>query len=112
METYWKPYASVMARNGRAGSPLPAVGGRGTSVTHSRHAAGRDSPDLVTRLAPLNRPAPLLPLLHKLVEERAGERRATCQSWTVGRDSVEPKLDFLGKSHGSTESRPTVTPRH
>ncbi len=31
------------------------------------------------------------------------------QSWTVGRDSVEPKLDLLGKSHGSTESRPTVT---
>ena len=29
-------------------------------------------------------------------------------SWTVGRDSVEPKLDFLGKSHGSTESRPTI----
>ena len=28
---------------------------------------------------------------------------------SVGRDSVEPKLDFLGKSHGSTESRPTVT---
>jgi hypothetical protein len=26
----------------------------------------------------------------------------------VGRDSVEPKLDFLGRSHGSTESRPTV----
>ena len=31
------------------------------------------------------------------------------QSGMVGRDSVEPKLDFLGKSHGSTESRPTVT---
>ncbi len=27
---------------------------------------------------------------------------------SVGRDSVEPKLDCLGKSHGSTESRPTV----
>ncbi len=26
----------------------------------------------------------------------------------VGRDSVEPKLDSSGKSHGSTESRPTV----
>jgi len=26
----------------------------------------------------------------------------------VGRDSVEPKLDLMGKSHGSTESRPTV----
>ena len=27
---------------------------------------------------------------------------------SVGRDSVEPRLDLLGKSHGSTESRPTV----
>ena len=26
----------------------------------------------------------------------------------AGRDSVEPKLDLLGKSHGSTESRPAV----
>ena len=25
----------------------------------------------------------------------------------VGRDSVDPQFDFLGKSHGSTESRPT-----
>ncbi|MGD0411875.1 MAG: 2-hydroxyacyl-CoA dehydratase family protein [Verrucomicrobiota bacterium] len=31
------------------------------------------------------------------------------QSSTVGRDSVEPKLDFQGKSQGSTESRPAVT---
>jgi hypothetical protein len=30
------------------------------------------------------------------------------RSLMVGRDSVEPKLDFLGRSHGSTESRPTV----
>ena len=29
----------------------------------------------------------------------------------VGRDSIEPKLDFLGKSHGSTESRPTFALR-
>ena len=27
---------------------------------------------------------------------------------SAGRDSVEPKLDFLGRSHGSTESRPAV----
>jgi hypothetical protein len=33
--------------------------------------------------------------------------KETSHSWTVGRDSVEPKLDFFGKSHGSTESRPT-----
>ena len=26
---------------------------------------------------------------------------------TVGRDWFEPKLDFMGRSHGSTESRPT-----
>ena len=26
----------------------------------------------------------------------------------AGRDSVEPKLDFLGKSHSSTESRPAA----
>jgi hypothetical protein len=31
---------------------------------------------------------------------------------TVGRDSVEPKLDFQGKCHGSTESRPTFSLRH
>jgi hypothetical protein len=30
-------------------------------------------------------------------------------SWLVGRDSVEPKLDLPGKSHGSTESRPTLS---
>ena len=29
------------------------------------------------------------------------------KSPSVGRDSVEPKLDFMGRSHGSTESRPT-----
>ena len=34
------------------------------------------------------------------------------RSGTVGRDSVEPKLDFLGKSHGSTESRPTPVRVH
>jgi hypothetical protein len=28
---------------------------------------------------------------------------------TVGRDSVEPKLDFREKGYGSTESHPTVT---
>jgi hypothetical protein len=32
------------------------------------------------------------------------------QSWMAGRDSVEPKLDFLGRSHGSTESRPAFFP--
>jgi len=32
-----------------------------------------------------------------------GRKLVMPQSWTVGRDSVEPKLDFLGKSHGSTE---------
>ena len=26
-----------------------------------------------------------------------------CDSWMVGRDSVKPKLDFLGNSHASTE---------
>jgi hypothetical protein len=35
------------------------------------------------------------------------------QSWLVGRDSVEPKLDSLGKSHDSTElpylSPPSLT---
>ena len=46
-----------------------------------RAAAGRESPDPITGLAPLNRPAPLLPLLHKLVEERAGERRLPPGSW-------------------------------
>ena len=46
-----------------------------------RAAAGREFPDLITRLAPLNHPAPLLPLLHKLVEERAGERRLPLGSW-------------------------------
>jgi hypothetical protein len=35
----------------------------------------RPPPTLITSLAPLNRLAPLLPLLHTLVEERAGERR-------------------------------------
>jgi hypothetical protein len=34
------------------------------------------------------------------------------RSWLVGRDSVEPLLDFVGKSHGSTESRPTLPRRH
>jgi len=38
--------------------------------------------------------------------------KATLQSRKVGRDSVEPKLDFLGKCHGSTESRPTVPRLH
>jgi prepilin-type N-terminal cleavage/methylation domain-containing protein len=34
-------------------------------------------------------------------------KTANRQSLSVGRDSVEPKLDFLGISQGSTESRPT-----
>jgi hypothetical protein len=50
----------------------------GWQGAHSvRAAAGRESPDLITRLAPRNRPAPLLPLLHKLVEERAGDLNST-----------------------------------
>ena len=40
-----------------------------------RMTAGRDFPEPRTRLAPMNRNALLPPLLHKLVEERAGERR-------------------------------------
>ena len=32
-------------------------------------------------------------------------------SSTVGRDSVEPKLDFRGDNHGSTESRPAIPRR-
>ena len=48
-------------------------------------------------------------------QSRAGARRVLSilrQTWRVGRDSVEPKLDCLGKSHGSTESRPTLPRRH
>jgi hypothetical protein len=30
--------------------------------------------------------------------------RVMRHSWTVGRDSVEPKLDFVGKSHSSMVS--------
>jgi hypothetical protein len=38
------------------------------------------------------------------VKKKLAER----PSRMVGRDSVEPKPDFLEKSHGSTESRPTL----
>ncbi len=34
---------------------------------------------------------------------------AMARSLTAGQDTVEPELDFLGKSHGSTASRPAVT---
>ena len=40
----------------------------------------------------------------------AGEDTGS-HAFAAGRDSVEPKLDFLGKNHGSTEPRPAVHDR-
>ena len=68
--------------------PLPAARGEGIGKSRGvsikmRPPAGswKEIPDRRTRLAPMNRYALLLPLLHRLVEERAGERRLPVGSW-------------------------------
>ena len=62
------------SRTGPKYSPASLSPDRDVSRLQGVASSGRDFPEPRTRLAPMNRNALLPPLLHKLVEERAGER--------------------------------------
>jgi hypothetical protein len=78
--------ASIHDYGGRAEDPGTGIRGGARPSAKLRRLpqivlSVREPPELRTRLAPLNRPAPFLPLLHTLVEERDGERRIQPGSW-------------------------------
>ena len=67
-----------------------------------KRGTGRQPPELTTRLAPMKRPTLLLPLLRRLVKERAGERRLPPGSWAGGpfREPLSLSLSPLRGARG------------
>ena len=106
-------FAPPGSKSGRRWGKRPGATPGGRFPRHGAAMAGPASRDFAeprTRLAPMNRNALLPPLLHKLVEERAGERRLPVggASWHHHHWADEPLSLSLSLLRGARESASRV----